>query len=429
MPSFFERLKYKVFSSISSFLKTDEYQELLKKVNTHLLIWNQQMVNLETGLTTDLADYQAETLAQAASGIITKDKQTPHIILYLANTEFVATEYVLPEVAEQNIPAALQFQLDGLLPGYPGELLLAVRHNNTLEKNLALWFDLPRANDLYNALHAQGIELTAIIPRIFLALSKAEKGKEQQIREQDDTGLLHVGLEQGCLKQWGAITTAEMDDKDYFLQWQSLFGEAGSVPCFQTLEAWQGIDLEQFLQIRYAFFPESARLNLQKRSRLKKGRLGVIVGVIFALLIAKPFVDNVLRYKKWERRYLEYVEDTKEVRKMRAAVTQFEDNWSLYIDYPKVDVVTVIKKLNSIIPKNSWVTVFEMKNGVVEIEGYSPNATGILEVISKQPNFSQAAFNQRTRTQRGKNSEHFGITFSLASINMNAYQEKYFPSR
>jgi len=54
---------------------------------------------------------------------------------------------------------------------------------------------------------------------------------------------------------------------------------------------------------------------------------------------------------------------------MRAAVTQFEDNWSLYIDYPKMDVVAVIKKLNTIIPKNSWVTVLEMKKGVVEIEG------------------------------------------------------------
>jgi len=429
MPPFFERLKYKIFSSISSFLKTDEYQELLKKVNNHLLVWNRQMVNLETGQTTVLENDPAETLALAALGIINKDKQAPNIALYSPNTEFVATEYELPEVAEQNVPAALQYQVDDLLPAYPRELLLSVRHNNTLEKNLALWLDLPRSNDLYNAFHSQGIELTAIIPRIFLALFTVEKGKEQQIRERDDTNLLHVGLEQGSLKQWGAITTAEMEDKDYFLQWQQVFGEAGAVPCFKTLEAWKTFDLEQFSQIRYAFFPESARVNLKKRSRLKKGRLVAIAAVIISLLIAKPFVDNVLRYNKWEKRYLGYVEDTKEVRKMRAAVTQFEDNWSLYIDYPKMDVIAVIKTLNNIIPKNSWVTVFEMKNGVVEIEGYSPNATGILEVISKQPEFSQAAFNQRTRTQRGKNSEHFGITFHLNSINMGAYQEKYFPSR
>lgn len=429
MPPFFERVKYKVFSSVSSFLKTDEQQELLKKVNTHLLIWNRQMINLETGQTNDLQDCQAETLARAASAIITKDKQTPNIALYLPNTEFVATEYELPEVAEQNVPAALQFQLDELLPAYPRELLLAVRQNNALEKNVAIWLDLPRSNDLSNAFHAQGIELTAIIPRIFLALLTAEKGREQQIREQDEAGLLHVGLEQGSLKQWGTITTAEMDDKDYFLQWQKTFVEADGIPCFENLEAWKTIDLELLSQVRYAFFPESARVNLKKRSRLKTGRLVAIAAVILSLLLAKPFVDNVLRYNKWERRYLEYVEDTKEVRKMRAEVTQFEDNWSLYIDYPRVNVVSVIKKLNSIIPKNSWVSAFEMKNGIVEIEGYSPNATGILEVISKQAEFSQAAFNQRTRTQRGKNSEHFGITFHLNSIDMGAYQEKYFPSR
>ncbi len=427
MPPFFERLKYKVFSSISSFLKTDEHQELLKKVNTHLLIWNKQLINLETAATADLPDYQAENIALAAVRIIAREKQTSHVALYLPNPEFVATEYELPEVAEQNVPAALQYQIDELLPAYPSELLLAVRHNNAQEKNLALWLDLSRTNDLYNAFHARELELIAIIPRIFLALLTADKGKEQKLRVRDDINLQHAGLEQGSLKQWGAITSAELEDKEYFQQWQQTFGELGSVPCFESIEAWQNVDLEQLAQIRYAFFPESARVNLKKRSRLKKGRLAAIAAGIFFLLLAKPFVDNILRYNKWETRYLQYMEDTQEVRTMRTAVTQFEDKWSLFLDYPKADVVSVIKKLNAIIPKNSWVTVFEMKNGIVEIEGYSPNATGLLEVISKQAEFSQAAFNQRTRTQRGKNSEHFGISFHLDSINMDAYQEKYFP--
>ena len=112
---------------------------------------------------------------------------------------------------------------------------------------------------------------------------------------------------------------------------------------------------------------------------------------------------------------------------MRSTVTRFEENWGLFIDYPRPDVMAVVKKLNSIIPQDSWIKGFEIKSGVVEIDGYSPNPTGILEVISRQREFEQASFNQRTRTERGKNNEHFGITFHLNSINMEAYQDKYFP--
>ena len=71
----FNRLKYKIVYSVSSFFKTDEHQELLKKVNTRLLVWEQQLFNLDSGDSTAMDDMSAEALAAAAHRLLKKNKQ------------------------------------------------------------------------------------------------------------------------------------------------------------------------------------------------------------------------------------------------------------------------------------------------------------------------------------------------------------------
>lgn len=434
--SFLNRLMHKVLFSVSSFIKTDERQELLEQVDTHLLVWNQELLNLDTGQSIALQGMAAEDLVLAVIEIVSKgekNKLVPHVALYLPNTEFVATEYQLPGIALQNVPAALKYQVDDLLPAYPRELLLAVNHNESNTNNIALWLDKPRSEELFNAFKEQGVELTAILPRIaLLTLDKnlsVIKHSSRQFKEIDEHGILAINLENQTLVQWSFITRNEMNDEDYFQQWENSLNEPDDTQVIDSVSFFEKIDRTHLAQIRYTFFPEATRTNLKQHSRLKKGRLAIIAGVIAALLIAFPFVKNSIRHAKWEKKYLEYKEKTTEVRKMRASVTQFEDNWALFLEYPKVNIVAIIQKLNFTIPKNSWISVFEITDDVVKIEGYSPNATKILEIISKQPEFEQAAFNQRTRAQRGKTDEHFGISFHLKAINMDAYREKHFPVR
>lgn len=430
----FNRLKYKLVFAVSSFIKTDEQQELLQKVDSHFLIWDHQLINLDTGQSSVLEDMNAETIASAASEIISKEskyKHTLHAALYLPDLEFIATEYELPEVAAQNIPSALSYQVDELMPAYPGKLMLAVNHNDSRKKNIALWLDQLRTEVLFTALKSQNIELIVIIPRIALAfLAKnlnTAKSHIRQFRESDENGLLDVALENQSLLQWQSINNNDMKDEEYFRQWQQWSEPTVDRTLVKSAAFWQQIDRSHLDQLRYSFFPESTRQNLKQRSRLKKGRLAVIAAITAAFLLATPFIINIIRNIQWQQQYQDFKEKTAEVSKMRSTVTQFEDKWALFMEYPRADVMAVIRKLNNIIPQDSWIKGFEIKSGVVEIDGYSPNPTNILEVISKQPEFEQAAFNQKTRIERGKNNEHFGITFQLNSINMDAYQEKYFP--
>ncbi len=429
---FFNRLKYKIAYFFTSFFKTDEHQELLKKVDTHLLVWNHELLNLETGERTVLMDLNAQTLAVSAKEIVAKSKQLLHVVLYLPNIDFVATEYKLPGVALQNIRSALSFQTNELMPAYPGDLMLAVNHDDSYDKNIALWLDHSKTEALSLAFKELGLELISIIPRIMLASLMKNSGiKKQstlQFREHDENNLLQITLHNKQLSQWDGINHHDIQDKDYYNAWEDQTELLIDTPLIEVSHYWKKPDKNYFENFQYAFFPDSALRNLKKHSNLKKGRLVAIAGIITCMLLATPFIKNSIRYKKYDKRYQDYKEKTVDVRNMRAAVTQFEDNWDLLLNYPKIDAIAVIQKLNTIIPKNSWIKGFEIKAELVEIDGYSPNPTSILEILSKQVEFKQVAFNQRTRSERGKKNEHFGITFQLSGIDMEAYQEKHFPA-
>lgn len=431
---FFHRLKHKIVFSVTAFFKTDEHQELLKTVDTHLLIWNHELVNLETQERAELADLKSETIASTAKEILSKkskSKQNLHIALYLSNIEFVSTEYELPEMATQNVVSALSYQVSELMPAYPGQLMLAAKHDESRDKNIALWLDHNRTESLFNAFKEQAIELTAIIPRIMLTSliknGNVKKNYNHQYRDHDENHLLQITLNNQYLIQWSGISNSDIKDEAYFQQWEKDSEPSKDMTHIDTADFWPTVDRSDIEQLSYVFFPESARHNLKKHSRLKKGRLAVIAGIIVVALLVAPFIKNLIRYNKYDKKYQEYKEKTVEIRKMRSSVTQFEDNWALFMDYPRADIIAVIHKLNTVIPQDSWIQGFEVKDGFVEIDGYSPNPTRILEIISRQAEFGQVAFNQRTRSERGKSNEHFGITFRLNNINVEAYQEKYFP--
>jgi len=274
---FFHRLKHRIVFSVSTFFKTDESQELLNTVDTHLLIWDHELRNLQTGESAELVDLDAETIAVAAKQLSSgsgKNKRSSHIALYLSNVEFVATEYELPEMAIQNVSSALKYQVSELMPAYPGELMLAVNHSEAREKNIAIWLDYNRTELLFSAFRQQSIELSAIIPRIMLTTllknDHTKKNQQQQYRELDENSLLQVTFNQQDLLQWRRISRGDMQDKVYFEQWEQESEVLSDIHPIENADFWSSIDSNQIELLPYAFFPESARHNLKKHSRLKK---------------------------------------------------------------------------------------------------------------------------------------------------------------
>ncbi len=80
-------------------------------------------------------------------------------------------------------------------------------------------------------------------------------------------------------------------------------------------------------------------------------------------------------------------------------------------------LVGVLAEVTEVLPDGTWLTEFQIKDGKVRIQGYSPNASSLIALIDKSPVFANAQFEapvvQGQNGDQGGNTERFDISFTL----------------
>ena len=177
---------------------------------------------------------------------------------------------------------------------------------------------------------------------------------------------------------------------------------------------------------RYAFIPAGSILRIAEKRKKTKHRqlMGVAAMIMVSLFIAAGFAVNYKHTLK------------KEMRATRARTfhTAYLKRESLKImediapvqEFPRPDMIATLNRLNELIPKDSWISVFRIEEENVEIEGFSPSPSELIKILSAEKQFTNVGFSRTTRSGRGK--ESFGIAFKLKNIDIKAYKEKYFLS-
>jgi len=431
------------FPYILSFFQTEIREEILKGVNFRLLYLNGELINLENKQSIENVLLEAETIAQASKLLLPnepkKKKKAHTIVIFLPLTEFIYTQYDLPAVDSHNIKSALSYQRDELLPASDNDLQLTVSHLKHKD-NFALWFSKQKIQNYHLAFQQLGLNLSAILPRLtLLSSNKGHFSKNQntqaglhQIQDNADNYLAQFSFYNHSLMQLGHITDQDRKIDIFKQEWHSKFPSIdNSIELLKNKSDWfKWTDdkriTDNYKLSRYAYFPEQIKNRFKNRGRLRKSRVIGLLAFILIFILAIPFVINEVRYWKYEAKYQVFLDKAKDVRKMRADVINHEEQWALYLNYPRINVLDIISRLNKIIPVNSWISSFQIKKGYVEIDGFSPNPAAILEVISAQNDFNEVAFNKNTRTQRGQNKERFGITFHIKGLNVEEYEKEYF---
>jgi hypothetical protein len=426
---------------IRSFFQSEIREEILKGIDIRLLYFDGELINLENG-SAEKADINPQSIACATLKLISEEKDSKgnavssskkktnnkSIALFLPLTEFIYTKYSMPGVDSANIKAALSYQRDEFLPASSEHLQLTVKHIKQ-DSNYALWFSENNTENFYLAFHQQGLILSTILPNFSLLSSKT---KSHLIKECSDSYIAQYNFSDYSLSQIGHILASDLKTEDFKKEWESSFGLLeNATPCLKSKANW--IDYladnqteTNYKQSVYAYFPQQVKKKFKSKGHLRNSRVIGLMAFIFIFMAAIPFVDNERKYWKSEKKYNKYLALSKDIREQRSKVLTNEEEWGLYINYPKVNILEVITRLNKIIPLDSWISSFKIKNGYVEIDGYSPNPTAILEVISGQSDFNEVAFNQNTRAQRGKDKEKFGITFHIKNVDVDEYEKIYF---
>ncbi len=411
--------------------QADISESLLETIDCRILVRNNKIYHLETGKFLSFEnnagyDLPIDVIAELTAELI----QAPNmrIALFLPATEFAFTPYQIPGVKKSQITSALTFQQEELLPCCEQELQVAVNHNEKFGAiNIALWFSQQRSDAFYQAFAEKKLSLVAISPSIFS--KRDEFHHATDYFEQTEHYSLYVNSDKDRLVEWKLFYHADFHFSELKQQCLALAEIRNNAETL-TLD---DENIKQFpesaaiLSLPYVFIPEKAKDLKQKRSRLKTDRLAMIAALVVIVLASVPFIKNQMNYSRAKANFEQAYQQSAEVRKLKAFVLQSEDEWASYQQFPVVNIVELLRKIDQITPKNSWLMSFSYNQGKVEVQGNSANPSELLQLISQQTEFKSVAFSQTTRSDRGKQNKHFGITFGISHLDYEKYKTEFFP--
>lgn len=367
-------------------------------------------------------------LAEAARRLLPQSDKRHRIALGLPGGEFVATPLKLPSIASQNLKSAVMLQLPTLLPGITEPLLLAVQAEPQGEQTCALWLPTQRAEELFQAFDKVGLFLTCIVPRPLIALPT--KTTICRIVDEDEEAISGFEWSEGVIRQWLHLVKTDCEADVFQQQWQHILStwrdDVESV--WKTaLDDWKNIPMPSPWAWQYAFVPPATQLHLATIQRQKqRRRLKLAAVVLLGALLAG--IGWVIFYQETLKAQLAVLRQTTfEVRQLQAETVQIHESINPIHEFPQQQVTEILIALNQLVPKNSWITGFHIEAGQVKIEGYSPNAAELIQVLSAEPRFTGVGFIQPVRTEAGKPESKFGIGFKLKDINFKDYWLEYFP--
>jgi hypothetical protein len=367
-------------------------------------------------------DLNPGRLAEAARSLLPDTTTEQSLALFLPAHEFVATRVHMPGVAADKLYNAVRLQQPMLLPGLNVPLLLAVGSRHDAQHDcLALWFSSTRADALYQSFFAQGLFLSAILPRSLAAFTNENEARA--IEDIDRCTRVFAAGHADNLQHWLYVTAKDYEQDAFRAQYEQQRDKAAAnALVLADIDAWERCPAPSPAVFRYAARPQGAEREQQQRRQNKRWRTMRRVAFMAVLLIVAGGLALWL-FKHQQESHLERLKaQTTDVSRLRAEILQIEEITGPVVKFPKVDVVDILTKLNTLLPMDSWVTALKISEGMVEIEGNSSEPTMLLEALVQEPGFADVAFSRPTQ---GRN---FGISFRLVGFDVPAYIKEYFPS-
>lgn len=423
-----------ITDTLRSLTAADPERECLQQISDVLLLCDGELCHLTSGSRRLVDDeYDPGGLAAAAHSLLDRTGQTrgrqkePAVLLLLPVREFMATRTPLPGVAPQAVPAALQLQVETLLPGHTGELVLAVHpgRNSDEDADTALWMPARRLDELHRAFAEQGIQLAAVTPRI-LALVQQER---LQWVEDSDAQQHHCLLWQnGAIRQLLQVDRRDLEEEAFQEQWQAAVhdlrsrGQAATESSPPRSAATFIDAIRQPLHPEYCFVPLAAR---QRRLQLRGKRLRRVAAALVlavGLAVMLPYLWQGAQILRLEARLNTVHEQATDARESQAQVREFENRWALFRDYPEQDILSLMLDLQNRLQGDRLIAL-TVEDGRLSIEGESNNPQALLQRLDEHERFAGVDFGRATSNNR------YYIDMRLAGVDFASYYEWYFPQR
>lgn len=408
-------------TTVRRIVAPDSRDELLANVDARLLVFDQDLVHLESGNRVPVDGADAAAVADGAAQLL-QEHVVNGIALLLPPQEFVATTCALPGVTRDGLESALALQQDMLLPACEQDLAMSVNSDSATlgDEHLALWLPRFRLDGLHDAFDRRGLFLVAVLPR---PLAVAGTRAELRITDSDSQGVTAAALNQGVIMQWLHVQQAELAEEAFRDQWeQELKSYPMAAGCIMD-------SADAYLERSdnpgpgvYWFFPGAAlaaRRQVERVRRLAAAGAGVAVLMVLA---AVPYLWQALEHRQATATLTAARELATEARADQSVVARFETEWGPVYDYPDQDVRAALFTLQEAISPDR-LTSLELNEGLISIEGTSNDPQAILQNLEQNPLFTEVAF------ARATNNTRYFIDLRLSPVNFEAYLLRYFPDQ
>ncbi len=399
-----------------------------QRAKQHLLWHRDKLLRLGTEQSARIDKEDATwivALANTAAALLAEEKNKT-VALYLPGQYFIGNRLSLPGVAVDQLESAIQLQLDNILPGQEQDLLAKTALQLEPEGQYQLvCFATSMANALHEAFSEQGLQLQFILPRTLLAIEKANSYR--QVLDQDEQGQSLLQWQQGRVLRWAYINNADLSDPDFAQEWQDLQNQDEDCEhiSVRQIADWQAYKPAHASALKYSFVPPTALdQRAAKKSRSKRIGLLSLLGILtFLVLLALVWFN---RYEtNIEKDLLKFKQATKEIRQLRDETFAIEERLAAIDHFPDQHIERLLLDLNKLIPKDSWLIQFNIKKGVLTLEGHSPNPTELLNKLAENPDFSQVAFHKPISSGVG-GVDRFGISLTLKNVDVEGYVQTYY---
>ncbi len=394
-------------------------RHLLAKVNQRFLVFNQSLINLDSGEQTTIdsaeCDDWAAAIALAASKLVTGDEPKA-ILLYLPPSEFVATTVNMPGLDRDMLLSALALQTDNLFPSFNKKLVSALGGENPEPDTatIALWLPETRMDQLFEAFSKQGLFLVSIAPRVIIDSSS------KALVDVDASGGTLVEFQAGQLSNWISISQLDINDGTLNQEWTASIAATGTdKKTLDSCESYANLGSTNHTQ-DYMFFPSGA-LAVRKQEEKGRNRTFAAAAVIAALVVAAiPFLYQSFQFRSLASTLAEYREQSATARENQLIVVNFENQWGAITDFPEQDIPSAMFTLQNILLPDQLASL-ELNQGLLKIQGSSSEPQAILQRLEQDPMFTEVAFSRAT------NNSRYYIDLRLSTVNFEGYMVRYFP--
>jgi len=427
-----QRLKESLPAPLSRAFFGGSKRELLAQTTITLMVFDDQLVHLETGNSAALQDITSSIdptqLAQLARSLVAEnaaEKAEKSVLLLLPPAEFVATTVSLPGLARESLVSALKLQTETLLPSYEENLLVAVDSPaGEDQQTVALWIGEKTVDDLFAAFALEGLFLAAVSPRVLEFKGSSPK---QSVIDVDADTVTCVVLENKVPVQWLHVNKIDFEQAEFVEQWEQLASDSDADNSL-LMDSAQKYNLQTKANSigfgkgarHYCFFPNGALNASKKTAKSKRLVLGAAAMAVLVFIAAIPFIRQSLEARRLAADLASQRDFSFEARQDQAIVVNFDNEWGPLNDFPDQRIRAAMFTLQGVLSPDT-LSSLEINEGLIKIQGTSAEPQALLQRLEQDPMFTEVAFSRAT------NNSRYYIDLRLSPVNFEGYMVRYFP--